>query len=125
MWAAVELERTPREVVDLLVVLVFAAVGRRNHGEADALTGIVTTAWPFVVGAIVGWIVLVVMKRLPGRSLTSGVIVWLTTVIVGMILRQVSGHGTAVAFVIVALAFNGACMLGWRLVARVLERRRA
>lgn len=112
-------------LLDLLVVLVFAAVGRRNHGEADALTGIVTTAWPFVVGAIVGWIVLVVMKRLPGRSLTSGVIVWLTTVIVGMILRQVSGHGTAVAFVIVALAFNGACMLGWRLVARVLERRRA
>ena len=109
----------------VLVVLVFAAVGRRNHGEADALTDIVTTAWPFVVGAIVGWIVLVVMKRLPGRSLTSGVIVWLTTVIVGMILRQVSGHGTAVAFVIVALAFNGACMLGWRLVARVLERRRA
>lgn len=112
-------------LLDLLVVLVFAAVGRRNHGEADALTGIVTTAWPFVVGAIVGWIVLVVMKRLPGRSLTSGVIVWLTTVIVGMILRQVSGHGTAVAFVIVALAFNGACMLGWRLVARVLESRRA
>lgn len=112
-------------LLDLLVVLVFAAVGRRNHGEADALTGIVTTAWPFVVGAIVGWLVLVVMKRLPGRSLTSGVIVWLTTVIVGMILRQVSGHGTAVAFVIVALTFNGACMLGWRLVARVLERRRA
>lgn len=112
-------------LLDLLVVLVFAAVGRRNHGEADALAGIVTTAWPFVVGAIVGWIVLVVMKRLPGRSLTSGVIVWLTTVIVGMILRQVSGHGTAVAFVIVALAFNGACMLGWRLIVRVLERRRA
>lgn len=112
-------------LLDLLVVLVFAAVGRRNHGEADALTGIVTTAWPFVVGVIVGWIVLVVMKRLPGRALTSGAIVWLTTVVVGMILRQVSGHGTAVAFVIVAVAFNGACMLGWRLVARVLERRRA
>ena len=50
---------------------------------------------------------------------------WLTTVVVGMILRQVSGHGTAVEFVIVALAFNGACMLGWGLVAGVPERRRA
>lgn len=112
-------------LLDLLVVLVFAAVGRRNHGEASALTGVATTAWPFLVGALVGWAILVASKRLPGRSLTSGAIVWVTTVVVGMILRHLSDRGVAVSFIIVTLAFNGACMLGWRLIARVLERRRA
>jgi hypothetical protein len=34
-----------------------------------------------------------------------------------MVLRAVSGQGTAVAFVFVALAFLGLFMLGWRVVA--------
>jgi hypothetical protein len=40
-------------------------------------------------------------------------------------LRVVSGQGTAVAFVIVALAFLGLFLLGWRLLARFFTRQRA
>jgi hypothetical protein len=36
-----------------------------------------------------------------------------------MILRVVSGQGTAVAFIAVALAFLGLFLLGWRLLARL------
>jgi hypothetical protein len=49
--------------------------------------------------------------------------VWLSTVAVGMALRVVSGQGTAVAFVFVALGFLGATMLGWRIVLVVVRRR--
>jgi hypothetical protein len=39
-----------------------------------------------------------------------------------MILRVIAGQGTAVAFVVVALAFLGLFLLGWRVVARLLTR---
>jgi hypothetical protein len=35
-------------------------------------------------------------------------------------LRVVSGQGTAFAFIVVALAFLGLFLLGWRLLARVV-----
>jgi hypothetical protein len=49
---------------------------------------------------------------------------WLGTVALGMALRVVSGQGTAVSFVIVALIFLGLFLLGWRLLARLAARRR-
>jgi hypothetical protein len=48
---------------------------------------------------------------------------WLGAVAFGMVLRVVSGQGTAVAFVGVALAFLGLFLLGWRLAGRVLGNR--
>ncbi len=46
------------------------------------------------------------------------------TVAIGMILRVVSGQGTAVAFIGVALAFLGLFQLGWRVVAQWIARAR-
>jgi hypothetical protein len=48
----------------------------------------------------------------------SGAAAWLGTVAVGMVLRVLAGQGTAFAFIIVALAFLGLFLLGWRLLAR-------
>jgi Protein of unknown function (DUF3054) len=39
-----------------------------------------------------------------------------------MVLRVVSGQGTALAFIIVALAFLGLFLLGWRLCWRLAAR---
>jgi hypothetical protein len=39
-----------------------------------------------------------------------------------MILRVVSGQGTAAAFIVVALAFLGLFLLGWRLAAQLSPR---
>ena len=41
-----------------------------------------------------------------------------------MILRVVSGQGTAAAFIAVALAFLALFLLGWRLLARLAGRAR-
>jgi hypothetical protein len=102
-------------VIDILVVLLFVGIGRANHHHADSISGMVSTTWPFATGLAVGWLI-VLVRRQNGVSLGAGVEVWLATVALGMILRVIAGQGTAFAFIIVALVFIGALMLGLRLV---------
>ncbi|MFF4238795.1 DUF3054 domain-containing protein [Actinomadura geliboluensis] len=110
-------------LADVCSVLVFVAIGRASHEEAASLAGFATTAWPFLVGAGVGWGLTRAWRR-ADALVPTGVGVWVSAVAVGMVLRAVSGQGTALAFVIVATLFLGAVLLGWRLVARVVEGRR-
>jgi hypothetical protein len=81
------------------------------------VAGQARTAWPFLAGLAVGVVASRAWRR-PGSITGAGIAVWLSTVAVGMLLRVVSGQGTAVAFIAVALVFLGVTMLGWRLVAR-------
>ena len=47
---------------DAVAVVVFAAVGRLSHGEADDLLGLVGTAAPFGVGLVAAWATPVVRR---------------------------------------------------------------
>lgn len=47
----------PLLLVDIVLVLAFSAFGRRSHDEGLDLTGVLTTAWPFLAGLALGWIV--------------------------------------------------------------------
>ncbi len=108
-------------LLDVCCVLVFVIIGRASHTKGETLGGIASTAWPFLAGLALGWI----LSRAWRRPLTlrpAGVVVWLVTVALGMVLRVVSGQGTAVAFIIVALAFLGLFLLGWRLLAKLVSR---
>jgi hypothetical protein len=107
-------------VLDLCCVIVFVAIGRRNHGEAGAVAGLLRTAWPFCAGLALGWLLARAWRR-PAALAPAGVTIWLTTVAAGMTLRVISGQGTAITFIIVALAFLGLVLLGWRLSARRLS----
>jgi len=108
-------------VVDILVVLLFVGIGRSNHHHVVSLSGMASTTWPFAAGLAIGWLI-VLVRRQNGVSLGAGVEVWLATVAVGMILRVIAGQGTAFAFILVALGFLGALMLGLRLVRARLTR---
>ncbi|HKU11479.1 MAG TPA: DUF3054 domain-containing protein [Sinomonas sp.] len=108
-------------VGDAVVVLVFAAMGRGFHGEANPVLGVLSTAWPFLAGAALGW-ALPVVRRRPLALWPSGVSVWLGAYVVGMLLRAVTGQGLAVTFLVVALCFLGLFIVGWRAVARLLGR---
>lgn len=101
--------------VDAVIVLLFVAIGRSNHHHGVSMSGMASTTWPFAVGLVVGWLV-VGLRRVDGRSLKGGAVIWLATVGVGMVLRVVSGQGTALAFIIVALGFLGALMFSLRLL---------
>jgi hypothetical protein len=103
--------------LDAALIALFAAIGRRNHGETSALLGLATTAWPFLAGMAAGWLVwLTAFHRAP-LSVRDGIPVWLGTVALGMALRGLTGAGTAFSFVIVATLFLGTSLLGWRAVA--------
>jgi hypothetical protein len=58
----------------------------------------------------------------------TGVVVWAATLVVGMLLRVVSGQGIASSFVVVAAIVLAVFLIGWRaaalLVRRVASRRR-
>ncbi|MFT4217417.1 MAG: DUF3054 domain-containing protein [Micropruina sp.] len=110
--------------LDLLVVVVFAAVGRLSHAEGADAVAIALTAWPFVVGLVGTTVALLGMKR-PTEQLLNGVIVWLGTLVFGMWIRAGSGAGVQPSFAIVAGIFLVVTMLGWRLIARVRLRRSA
>lgn len=111
-------------VVDAVLVIVFAAIGRATH-DGDILgpfgSGLATTAWPFLVALLIGWLVSRAWRR-PLAVVRTGLPVWAVTVVLGMVLRAVSGHGVAVAFVIVAAITLALFLLGWRGVARLVGR---
>lgn len=109
-------------VLDAAAILVFAAVGRRSHAESDALSGVLVTAWPFLAGLLAAWAGYLAAHRSPPLAVRSGVAVWLPVVAVGMLLRQLTGKGTAPSFVVVATVVLGAFLLGWRLAAAARAR---
>ena len=100
---------------DFISVLVFVTIGRHTHKDGNPLTGTFTTLWPFAVGLLVGWVVVSRTHRV-ATTRSSGLIIALSAVVVGMVLRVVSGQGTALAFVIVASAFLSFCLVGWRVL---------
>jgi hypothetical protein len=111
-------------VLDAALICLFAAIGRRNHGETGALLDVMTTAWPFLAGMTAGWLfVLLAFHRIP-LHVRDGIPVWLFAVAIGMLLRSLTHTGTALSFIVVATLVLGALLLGWRAVAAFTTRRR-
>jgi hypothetical protein len=109
--------------LDVFAVVVFVAIGRRNHDESSAFVAVLETAAPFLIGLAVAWVAVRAWRR-PTKVLT-GLAIWPITVLVGMIVRNlVFDDGTAASFVIVATCFLGACLVGWRLAFGIIDRRR-
>lgn len=106
----------PAFLLDAVLVVAFAATGRASH-DSEVLAGLWTTSWPFLTALLVGWVV-VRAWRSPVRIVPTGLVVWGATVVGGMLLRAVSGQGTALPFVIVATLTLLALLVGWRLIAR-------
>jgi Protein of unknown function (DUF3054) len=110
--------------LDVFSVVVFVAIGRRNHDESGAFVAVIETAAPFLIGLAVAWLVVRAWRR-PTKVIT-GVLLWPITVLFGMIVRNlVFDDGTAPSFVIVATLFLGACLVGWRTAFTAITRRRA
>ena len=111
-------------VADVVCVLVFVAIGRASHQEGDGLVGVASTAWPFLGGLALGWAACRAWRR-PRALVPAGVTIWACTLVAGMLLRVISGQGTAPAFIAVAAAFLALTLVGWRAVAAAVGRARA
>ena len=108
-------------VVDAALVIVFAVVGRTSHAEGLDVAGVWGTAWPFLAGLGVGWLAARAWRH-PFAPWPTGVVVWAATLVVGMLLRVVSGQGAAVAFVVVAAITLAVLLIGWRGIAALVVR---
>lgn len=106
-------------VLDIAALVLFVSIGRASHHDGVTVAGFISTVWPFAVGLGAGW--LLTSRRL--ASVRSGALVAAMTVGVGMALRVVAGQGTAAAFVVVAVCFLGAVMVGGRSVLLLAVRR--
>jgi hypothetical protein len=103
-------------------VVLFVAIGRRNHDEGTAIDGIAIVAAPFLIALVGAWLSSRAW-RTPGSMRTS-VIVWLVTVFGGLELRYfVFDRGTARPFVIVATLVLGAFIVGGRFVLNLRLKR--
>ncbi|MFC6011437.1 DUF3054 domain-containing protein [Nocardia lasii] len=110
--------------IDLVLVIVFCAIGRRSHDEA-VLAGLVKTVWPFALGLILGWLLAMFVARSTRfDAITvwpSGILIWAGTLVGGMTFRAISGQGVALSFVIVAATVLALFLLGWRAAIRALR----
>lgn len=109
-------------LLDVCAVLAFVAIGRHTHHDGDTLAGVAYTAGPFLGGLAIGLLAVRAWRR-PLALVPTGLGAWLGAAAVGMVIRVLAGQGTAAAFIVVALAFLGLFILGWRIVVRIVATR--
>jgi hydrogenase/urease accessory protein HupE len=106
-------------VVDVVAVVVFVAIGRRNHDEGTALSGVLSVATPFLIALLASWVGLRTWNEPFTRR--SWAATWAITVIVGLLLRRlVFDRGIATPFIIVATITLGVLLALGRLLSRKL-----
>ena len=105
-------------LLDIMLVVVFATLGRASHAEESALAGALTTAAPFLVGTAVGWALVRGGSKQWPVTVAHGITVWASTLVLGMAIRLVVGAGTAWSFILVAGAVLAVFLLGWRYLAQ-------
>ena len=114
----------PMVLLDALLVVVFATFGRGAHSEGLGVAQVWGTAWPFLVGLAVGWAALLAARRDP-RPVTSGLLLWASTLVVGMVIRGLGdGRVPHWSFMMVAAIATAVLLVGWRAVAALVVRQR-
>ena len=114
-------------VIDVVLIVLFALIGRSSHGETNSALALWTTAYPFLAGWAVGYVTSGAWAR-PLRFWPTGVVVWILTVFIGLAIRVATGQGDVdgnplpISFVIVATIVLGVFLLGWRGIARLVLR---
>lgn len=116
--------RTPRAsaataVLDVVLILLFAALGRDTHEHGLEPAGILLTASPFLAACLAGWLLLS-RWRPPAALWPAGVALWLITVAAGLGIRALAGGGVAPSFALVTLVVLGAFLLLPRAAAALL-----
>lgn len=99
--------------IDTAAVITFCTIGRRSHAEGLTLSGIATTAWPFLTGTAVGWVASRGWRK-PTALVPTGLVVWVSTVVIGMLLRKLTSAPVAASFIVVASSVTAVFLLGWR-----------
>ena len=107
-------------VIDVFAVVVFVAIGQRNHDGSSDVYGIINLAAPFLIALLTSWVVLRTWRGPFNRA--SFVATWVITVAGGLFLRRVVfDRGIATAFIIVTVITLGLLLGLGRLLSRKLS----
>ncbi|MFF5790824.1 DUF3054 domain-containing protein [Paeniglutamicibacter sp. NPDC012692] len=109
--------------IDVVLVLLFALIGRQSHEHSLTVLGVLQTAAPFLISLTI----LSLLSR-PwinhSRLWPTGFLVWLGTVALGLAFRVLFGGTAAVAFIVVATIVLGVFLMGRRGITTLIARRR-
>ncbi|APT87754.1 DUF3054 domain-containing protein [Corynebacterium flavescens] len=99
-------------VIDILALVIFAIAARLAHGGLS-LTSFIDAFWPWTVGALLGWVIILLLP--PRGKWAEGIIVWVSAIIGGMALWVlVNGRLPHWSFLIVATTMSALFLFGWR-----------
>lgn len=102
-------------LIDIIALVIFAISARLAHGGLS-FSSWVDAFWPWTVGALIGWVIILATK-VQGKW-KEGTVVWLSAIIGGMALWiLVNGRLPHWSFLVVATAMSAVFFFGWRLVA--------
>lgn len=115
---------------DILVFLIFAAIGRRSHSEAGNFFGVAITALPFAVAWFLVSPFVGAFKRnvvrTPGKMSLTTLLAWLAAWPLALLLRGlfVDKGVPPLSFAIVTLITNTVLLQAWRTPAALFFRRK-
>jgi hypothetical protein len=106
---------------DVIAVVVFAAVGRISHAEAESLSGLLATAAPFLIGLVASWATPVVRAHPVGFR--AGAVVLAGTAVLGLLLRAAFTWRLPPSFAVVTVVSLAVLLIGWRALSLLVSHR--
>ena len=107
-------------LIDVLALALFAVLARLAHGGLS-FSSWVDAFWPWTVGALVGWVIIMAAKL--GGLWKQGAVVWVSAIVGGMALWMlVNGRLPHWSFLIVATVMSALLLFGWRAIAAFTSR---
>jgi Protein of unknown function (DUF3054) len=106
---------------DVIAVVVFAAVGRISHAEAESLSGLLATVAPFLIGLVASWATPVVRAHPVGFR--AGAVVLAGTAVLGLLLRAAFTWRLPPSFAVVTVVSLAVLLIGWRALSLLVSHR--
>lgn len=122
------MKRSTALIVDVIAIAIFALLARIAHQTEDMplnFAGWLSTWWPFLLGVLASWGLIAALKLDGHRVFPAGIMAWVVTLVVGLGIWSVrNGDIPHWSFVLVATVMSGLLMLGWRGIARLVQRQK-
>lgn len=112
-------------LLDLVAIAVFTLAGAYSHHDEVTAGVYGRILWPFLVGGAIGWVLAYLVSRLrgegrfdPGRIFLSGLVIWVSTVVFGVIIRWASYADADLVswFLFITTVVLFILLIGWRVL---------